>query len=505
MSLYLKYRPQKIDELDLAGVRKTLSQIVSANAVSHAYLLTGPRGAGKTSTARILARIVNCEHNREKLGEPCNTCSACKALLSGSSLDFIEIDAASNRGIDDIRELKEKIRLAPSELKYKVYIIDEVHMLTTEAFNALLKTLEEPPAHALFILCTTETHKVPETIISRCSPIGFTKATPEEMKRSFKRVIEGEGKVVEENAIEYLAKSVDGSFRDGVKVLERVLGNSSQVTLAMMEEAIMGSAGYKVVPLVEALIAKDVEVALSAYASAIERGVDTSYLVVATMKELRNQLLAGADVGLTKLVFALDDVARKIATSPVPELLVEMVIIEWCGSSVAGNNQNLNSNNQGNVKSQIPNNNAESSQKEDINSKIEESSTSSTTTKEQEVEKVEKVVQAAAVAGDHKEVWRALLQNLEGDSITMGALLSKATPAHVQGDVLTIQVAYGFHRDQIMTEKVLSKLEKMVSTVAGRQLRIQCEVGVGQKTEARSEMRVESNNGTIDEAMAIFS
>lgn len=500
MSLYLKYRPQKIDELDLAGVRKTLAQIVSANSVSHAYLLTGPRGAGKTSTARILARMVNCEHNSDKLGEPCNECSACKALLSGSSLDFIEIDAASNRGIDDIRELKEKIRLAPSELKYKVYIIDEVHMLTTEAFNALLKTLEEPPAHALFILCTTETHKVPETIVSRCSPIGFTKATPEEMKRSFARVIKGEGKKVEEEALEYLARSVDGSFRDGVKVLERVLGNSSEVTLAMMEEAIMGSAGYRVVPLVEALMAKDVEVALAAYATANERGVDTSYLVVATMKELRNQLLAGAEVRLTKLVFALDDVARKIATSPVPELLVEMVIIDWCGSATSNPVIQSSSNpvNQQFGKSDKSANQIVSKKGKDENVVL-------TSPIADRAEPAGSPTIRSADKGDHKEVWRALMQNLEGDSITMGALLSKATPAHVQGDVLTIQVAYGFHRDQIMTDKVLSKLEKMVSTVAGRQLRIHCEVGVGQKTEARSEMRVDSNNGTIDEAMAIFT
>ncbi|TXH07858.1 MAG: DNA polymerase III subunit gamma/tau [Candidatus Moraniibacteriota bacterium] len=342
MSLYLKYRPKTVDELDLAGVRESFNKLINSNVVSHAYLFTGPRGAGKTSSARILARIVNCEKNKDKLGEPCNECSACKSILSGGSLDFIEIDAASNRGIDDIRELKEKIRLAPSELKYKVYIIDEVHMLTTEAFNALLKTLEEPPAHAIFILCTTETHKVPETIQSRCVSIGFTKATPEEMKRSFARVVTGEGKKVSEEALDYLSRSVDGSFRDGVKILDKVLSQSDDVQLAQIEEAIMGVAGYNVSALVEALTKRDSNTALGELHAATARGMDLVYLTITLMKELRNRILAGESKELVKLVFNLDEVARKIANSPVPELLLEMVIIDWgsIGQSEHSEDQN---------------------------------------------------------------------------------------------------------------------------------------------------------------------
>ncbi|MCQ3944287.1 MAG: DNA polymerase III subunit gamma/tau, partial [bacterium] len=284
-----------------------------------------------------------------KLGEPCNECSACKSILSGGSLDFIEIDAASNRGIDDIRELKEKIRLAPAELKYKVYIIDEVHMLTTEAFNALLKTLEEPPAHAIFILCTTEAHKVPETIQSRCVSVGFMKATPDEMKRSFARVISGEGKRVSEEALDYLARSVDGSFRDGVKILDKVLSQTDQVELAQMEEAIMGVSGYSVAALTKALIERNSQVALDELHLASSRGVDLVYLIVTLMKELRNHVLAGESKELIKLVFNLDDVARKVAISPVPELLLEMVIIDW--GQISDNQQFGRSGNQNGSKS----------------------------------------------------------------------------------------------------------------------------------------------------------
>jgi len=343
MNLYLKYRPQRIEELDLTGVRRILGEMVSANKVAHAYLLTGPRGSGKTSTARVLARVVNCEHNQKKLGEPCNECSACKSILAGSAMDVIEIDAASNRGIDDIRELKEKIRLAPAHLPKKVYIIDEVHMLTSEAFNALLKTLEEPPSHSLFILCTTELHKVPETIVSRCSRIQFTKATPEEMQRSFKRVIEGEGAEAESEALAYLAKAVDGSFRDGVKILDQVLSNSKKLTLSDLTQAISGSATYKIDDLVSALAKKDINVALAELNEATKNGMDLTYLLVNLMRALRDKLLDGSiEMGATKLIFTLDEVARRQATSLDGELLIQVAIVEWCGND-ENNSQITNS------------------------------------------------------------------------------------------------------------------------------------------------------------------
>ncbi|MFH2085182.1 MAG: DNA polymerase III subunit gamma/tau [bacterium] len=461
MNLYLKYRPRTIEELDLSSVRKMLSDIVKANKLAHAYLLTGPRGAGKTSTARVLARIVNCEKNGEKLGDPCNKCPACKSILMGSAVDVIEIDAASNRGIDDIRELKEKIRLAPAILRRKVYIIDEVHMLTSEAFNALLKTLEEPPSHSLFILCTTELHKVPETIVSRCVQIQFTRATSEEMRRSFARVVLGEGKKVSDEALEYLSRAVDGSFRDGVKILDQVLSNNESVGVAEIELLVTGSAGYTVEPLVAALVAKDARVALAKLDEAVTGGVDLSYLLLSIMRRMRDKLLTGeVEIEATKLIFSLDEVARRLETSLDGELLIQTAIVEWCGM--------------GSEKSVKPNKQAKP---------------------------------VVEVQGDHKKVWEQLMRSLNGDSVTMGALLSKAVPARIQGDELTIQVQYGFHRDQIKTDKVMSKLEKMVSEVMGRPMKVRVEADSRHQTPdiSKAETKTQDESDIINDAIAIFT
>ncbi|MEK7065675.1 MAG: DNA polymerase III subunit gamma/tau, partial [Patescibacteria group bacterium] len=190
MAFYRKYRPAVLSEVDNESVRAQLTSFLSKKKqdLPHAYLFTGPKGAGKTTAARLVAKIFNCE-KPDKSGEPCGKCDACHLIAEARHLDVLELDAASNRGIDEIRALRDTIALAPSSAPYKIYIIDEVHMLTTEAFNALLKTLEEPPLHAVFVLATTDVHKVPATIISRCSHVSFARADPKALLNALRRIV----------------------------------------------------------------------------------------------------------------------------------------------------------------------------------------------------------------------------------------------------------------------------------------------------------------------------
>src|SRR5258708_21875964 len=222
MTLYLKYRPQTIDELDLESVRISLKNIIKSGNLPHSFLFSGPKGTGKTSAARILAKVINCTSRSETSIEPCNKCASCISITKGNNIDILELDAASNRGIDDVRSLKEGISLAPAASKKKVYIIDEAHMLTVEAANAFLKTLEEPPDHVVFILATTNPEKLPDTVVSRLTRVDFSRATADDIARQLTRVALGEKIKIEKEAIIKISKKADGSFRDAVKILESI-------------------------------------------------------------------------------------------------------------------------------------------------------------------------------------------------------------------------------------------------------------------------------------------
>lgn len=220
IALYRAWRPQSFQEMvGQKHIIQTLQNSLREQRFSHAYLFSGPRGTGKTSAAKILAKAVNCEHGPSP--EPCNECEACRRITSGAIMDVVEIDAASNRGVEEIRDLREKVKYAPTEVRYKVYIIDEVHMLTTEAFNALLKTLEEPPGHVMFILATTEPHRLPATIISRCQRFDFRPVSLEEQVERLEKVCREEGIEAERDGLTYIAKLSDGGMRDALSLLDQ--------------------------------------------------------------------------------------------------------------------------------------------------------------------------------------------------------------------------------------------------------------------------------------------
>src|SRR6266571_4997514 len=240
-SLYRKWRSQTFD--DLVGqeeIVRTLKNALKSGNLGHAYLFTGPRGTGKTSTARLLAKTVNCEHPRD--GEPCNECLQCREITAGNSFNVIEIDAASNRGIDNIRELRERIMVPPSTGKYKVYVLDEAHMLTTEAFNALLKTLEEPPPHAIFVMATTDVHKMLPTVLSRCQRFDFKRITTQQIVDHLNFVAGQEQVQLEPGAVELIARAAAGGMRDALSLLDQAIAYCGQEISLEQVQAMLGVA-----------------------------------------------------------------------------------------------------------------------------------------------------------------------------------------------------------------------------------------------------------------------
>ena len=221
-ALYRVYRPQKFEDvIGQEHITKTLRNQIDSDNIGHAYLFSGTRGTGKTSTAKIFARAVNCLDSIDQ--EPCNECEVCRDILSDNIMDVVEIDAASNNSVDDIRELRESVKYSPTKAKYKVYIIDEVHMLSQGAFNALLKTLEEPPSYVIFILATTEPHKIPATILSRCQRFDFKRVTVKDITLRMKRICTEENIEVEDKALNLIARNSQGALRDALSILDQCI------------------------------------------------------------------------------------------------------------------------------------------------------------------------------------------------------------------------------------------------------------------------------------------
>lgn len=304
--LYRKYRPRSFGEVvGQEHVVQTLKNAVWANLISHAYLFSGPRGSGKTTLARILAKAVNCKNPQK--GEPDDTCEYCQEISQGKALDFIEIDAASNRGINEIRDLKEGIRFSPAKFRYKVFVIDEAHQLTPEASNALLKTLEEPPSHAIFVLATTEIHRMIGTIVSRCQRFDFRRLNIREITGRLKDIAAKEKATIDTAALEVLATHAGGSFRDAESLLDRVLAfhqGKGAIGVKTLQE-LLGIVDVQILSaFVDLLLERKAAVAVDFLNNNLEKGMDPQEFAKNLVEYLRRMLILKFNPEILKTIAA---------------------------------------------------------------------------------------------------------------------------------------------------------------------------------------------------------
>lgn len=497
MTFYLKYRPQTLDEIiGQDQVKKTLSSAYQNNKLSHAYLFVGPRGTGKTSTARILAKMVNCE-SQESSDYPCNKCTTCLSITDGSNLDLIEIDAASNRGIEDIRSLRERIKLAPTSSRKKVYIIDEVHMLTPEAFNALLKTLEEPPSHVLFILATTELGKIPATILSRVQRLDFKLATPDELHKVLEKIAKEEKIDIEKEASEILIRKAEGSFRDVVKLLDQV-ASSGKITPISLQEDLRSIQFEDAVDFLTSLSQKKLSETLGKIAKVMEVGVDIKDFTNFLMELQRDLMLIKNGLGeqlvkgkwseeryqkLVKLqeeftgsqlmgnLQLLQDSLEKLKFTSILSLPLELVVVEICTTS-----------------SVIPSG-SEESHEEKLDVRSEKLDKSDST----DILKI-------------KEKWTFILETIRPYNFSLEALLRSASITECTDSTVVMEVPYSFHQRILDAPKNRDLLEGILSDVLGRAVKVSTILGTRPaKREDIANIEVAADDEIIRIASEIFN
>jgi len=479
MVFYRKYRPQTISDLDSTKVRETLSKVLINKEIPHAFLFTGPKGLGKTSTARIIAKAVNCLHTKK--GEPDNTCEQCISITNGTNIDVLEIDGASNRGIDEIRDLREKVKLAPSGSKKKVYIIDEVHMLTTEAFNALLKIIEEPPIHVMFIFCTTEPQKIPATILSRCFHIQFLKATNEEIIHSLERILIGEKIEIDQKGkkeiLLNIAKNADGGFRDAAKILEEIvlISQGEKITKEKLEKVYKNlTIGIYVSGFLLGIKDKNTKAVLEVIKNAVEGGVDVKFFITELLGSYHSILLKLMKVStelsfesnltlsqVRDLINLLTQAYQETKFAVIPQLPLEMAVITW-----------------GEI------NEEDKSPNPSLNPSIE------SLTKKQESLKVKSVLypqkeeKKISVVPSHRQhdissapdENTALLENIiykvKSYNHSVAGVLRGCKVREVNDAGLIFETPYKFHKERLEEKKTCEIIEKAVKEITGKNLKV---------------------------------
>jgi DNA polymerase-3 subunit gamma/tau len=493
--LYRKWRPMTFEQVVAQDhVTQTLRNALALGRVGHAYLLSGPRGTGKTTTARLLAKAVNCLAG-EPAERPCNTCRFCQSVNQGRFLDLIEIDAASNTGVDDVRDLREKVGFSPNEGRFKVYIIDEVHMLSTAAFNALLKTLEEPPSHAIFVLATTEIHKIPATVLSRCQRFEFRRIPLDKIVHRLQALLEHEGVNVEPGVLNLVARQATGALRDAESLLDQLLSSQSEGITLEYAQAVLGTANSEEVEeMVAAWIAGDSAAGLGAIERALDSGTDPQQFLRQAVDYLRGLLFfkSGGAVPVDIPETMHRSLQRQAEALEVGELLRGVRRFSAAVSEAKGGWQPQLPLELAFVES-VSERLAEPAEVEEIQSVPttvvrEVSTTASTDSSGDElVEPVPSSTPGASASADVppavgslsedriKSRWGELKNRLrQNKQYAVGALLNSGQFLGVEDQTVVLGYPEGFIRDKMQADNNRKVLEKTLTEMLGTMVRVRC-------------------------------
>jgi len=546
-TLYRKYRPQIFsDVIGQNHIVQTLTNSIKNNRIGHAYLFTGSRGTGKTSVARLFAKTVNCIKNADlsakalATAEPCLKCENCKNIQDGRSLDIIEIDAASNTGVDNIRELRETIKLPPTRAKFKVYIIDEVHMLSTGAFNALLKTLEEPPAHVIFILATTEIHKVPDTIISRCQRFDFVRLSLENIIKKLSSIAKSEGVEIEKNALEMIAISAEGGMRDAESTLAQVISlEDKKITSKEVEEILGTTDRQNVEKMANLLLKKNIGEALTLVNKLTDEGYNLEIFNKSFLNYLRQLLIISVDENLSKtlsleltseqvekakdvakektaeileMLKEFSEIQNKSRSAFIPQLPLEMAIVKL------GNYEIIESR-----KSKVESNKmGDSIEKQSLVTESLVTKKEVKEIKEIEEEEVEEPViknnsNIKIDIDDVKDKWKDIIRETKPFNHSISLFLLNCEPVKVEDNYLSIATKYKFYKDKLSENQNKLTIEKVLATIFGSGLRVKYlsedEAGIKIKTPARkdspssqllSPVKPKENGSLLNDAMEMM-
>jgi len=494
-ALYRRWRPQGFgDVIGQNHVTRTLYNALGSGRVAHAYLFAGPRGTGKTSIARILAKAVNCIG--DGVEKPCNACAICQSINAGRSLDLIEIDAASNRGIDEVRDIRDKAGFRPNESRYKVYIVDEVHMLTEPAFNALLKTLEEPPPHVIFVLATTEPHKIPATILSRCQRFDFRRVPLTELVGKLQHICEAEGVRAEPAALELIARSATGSFRDAESLLDQLMAAADGPITLEQVQSLLGVANAELAAgLVDHLIQRDATGGLRLINQAIDEGADPRQFARQVLEYLRGLMLVQTSGGSllnvsSEMLARMEAQARRIAPPELvatiklfseavqtmksgfqPQLPLELALVE----AILRDSAAMSSTPPASIQETVQAHRHTPPAPKNQPAELQASPAPAQRTPETRPAPVSEAVPPPEENLLDRLVarWGEVLSTVRAQNRSIEALLKDSRPVAVDGQVVTLGFFYPFHQKKIEEPKAKTLVEQAVSQVLGGTFQLQ--------------------------------